>query len=199
MKPSTRSGARFGVVSVQTKVPEIVVSYASKMADENVGAFLKPIVDQYTNDVANGGPSPELFNVQYICPRRAPGGANQAKKISPELSYEWEALVTINDDSDVSAPDIGENLAERFSGFESDKYEAQKFAFKLPNEDDVEKPLNHFLLDWDCVVLLRTVYSEETKEVLAEDEDVMTNFFGSGEAGAKILKNVSDFKWESIF
>lgn len=198
LKPSTRSGARFGVVSIQTKVPEIVVSFASKTADENIGAFLKPIVDQYTNDVANGGPSPEMFNVQYICPRRS-GESNKAKKISPELSYDWEALVTINDDEDVSAPDIGENLAERFSIFESEKYEAQKFVFKLPDEDEIEKPLNHYLLDWDCVVLLRTVYSNEPKEVLAEDEDVMTNFFGSPEIGAKVLKNVSNFKWESIF
>ncbi len=198
LKPSTRSGARFGVVSIQTKVPEIVVSYASKVADENVGAFLKPIVDQYTNDVANGGPSPELFNVQYICPRRS-GESNQAKKISPDLSYEWEALVTVNDDEDVSAPDIGENLAERFSSFQSDKYEAQKFVFKFPNEDEIEKPLNHYLLDYDCVVLLRTVYSDQTKEVLAEDEAIMTNFFGSHEAGARVLKNVSHYKWESIF
>lgn len=198
MKPSTRSGARFGVVSIQTKVPEIVVSFASKMADENTGAYLKPIIDQYTFDVANGGPSPQMFNVQFICPRRC-GESNKAKKISAELSYEWEALVTINDDEDLLAPDIGENLAQRFSTFESEKYEAQKFVFKLPDEKEIEKPLNHYLLDWDCVVLLRMIYSDETKENLAADEEVMSNFFGTLDIGAKVLKNVSNFRWESIF
>lgn len=197
LKPSAKSVARFAIKSFQTKCPEVVVSVCSRMSDHNVAAFIKPMVDSYARDIEVGGPTPSSFDVQYICSRKGSSG-NTARKVSPDANYEWEALITLVDDEAVTAKDVGENLAEKFSSFESEKYESQGFQYVAPSEAECGKPLNHYLLDWDCVVLLRHVYSEASKYDLLNDIDIIEMFFGSKSVGEQVLMNISDFKWNSI-
>lgn len=203
IKPSGKAAVRFIIRSIQTLVPEIIVSYCSRVSDESIGAFIKPMTDKYAEDVEAGGSAPHDFNVQYICSRRAIGAGNVPKKVSMDQPYEWEALITIIDEGSMTANAVGENLAEQFSAFKSEKYETQGFKFVSPNESDVGlpqgQPLNYYLLDWDCVVLLRNIYSETTKEDLMDNEEIMNQFFGSIDGGEAVLSNVSQMKWESIF
>lgn len=199
VKPRNRSNGRFLVKSIETLCPDIVVTFCCRSSDENHGAYVKPMVDAYAADIDNGGPTPELFNVHYVTSRRAVD-KNVARKISAESGkYDWDLFVTINDDCDVSAVDIGENIAERFSNFSAENYESQTFKFEGANESEAKLPVNAYMLDWDTVVLLRKIYSDSTKEELMHDEEVMEMFFGSVASGRAILKQVSPLKWNSIF
>ena len=197
-KPCGRTSARFVVKSIQTKVPEIIVTYCYRSSDEGTGAYLKPMIDAYANDVSSGGPIPQLFNIQYVSMRRA-GAVNVAKKVSNDSNYEWECLVTVNDDEDVSPLDIAENLANRFSSFKAENYESQSFRAETATSEEEDMPVNAYLLDWDACVLLRMIYSDSSKEQLMSDDDIMEMFFGSPDAGRSILNAVSTLKWNSVF
>ena len=199
LKPSGKATARFTIRSLQTKVPELIVSYGSRASDESIAAFVKPMTDKYAQDVESGGSAPHDFNINYICSRRSSCGGNIPRKVSMDSPYEWEAFITIIDEGSVNAAAVGENLAEQLSMLKSEKYESHGFQFRSSDENDVGKPLNHYLLDWDCVVLLRNIYSEATKDELMEDEDIMTQFFGSQGCGKDVLNNISQLKWDSIF
>jgi hypothetical protein len=59
-------------------------------------------------------------------------------------------------------------------------------------------PLNKFLLDDDCVYVLKRCYFNYSKDELIQDEEVMVNFFGSAEKGKEILINVSNAEWDSM-
>ena len=60
------------------------------------------------------------------------------------------------------------------------------------------EPLNKYLLDDDCVYILKRCYYESTKEDLLEDDEVMVNFFGSSEKGQEILGTVSQTQWDEM-
>eukprot|EP00984_Skeletonema_dohrnii_P018293 scaffold8514_cov74-Skeletonema_dohrnii-CCMP3373.AAC.5 len=197
-KPRSSRSARYFVKSIQTLSPEIIVTYCCRSSDESIGAYVKPMIDAYTADIDNDGPTPELFNVHYVTSRRA-GAMNVVKKVSSDSPYDWELLVSINDDPLVKASDIGENIARRFSDFKTENYESQSFKMEEPSAGEANLPVNAFVLDWDAVVLLRKIYSESSKQSLMADDDVMTMFFGSVENGHAILLDISDFKWNTIF
>lgn len=60
------------------------------------------------------------------------------------------------------------------------------------------EPLNKYLLDDDCVYILKRCYYESTKEDLLEHDEVMVNFFGSSEKGQEILGTVSQTQWDEM-
>jgi hypothetical protein len=198
IKPRSKSGARSLIHSFQTKVPEIVISYAARKSDPNIGAFIKPMMDYVSQDIDCGGVVSEIWKVTTICPRRLMGGVNSPMTISPDLPYEWEAIVSINEDEGITAEDIGENIAKYFSAFSDDSYEKQGFRYEAPTERDDEKPVNYYLLDIDCLLLLRSIYSTATKEELVADENIMQSFFGSEQIGQRVLGNLSKLAWENI-
>lgn len=200
LKPRGRSAARFVVKSIQTNVPDVIVSYCYRASDDHIAAFMKPLIDAFSFDIDNNGSIPELWNVQIISNRRA-GEMNVPMKANPtsDSNYPWEVFVTINSDDDVTAIDIAENLATRFSDFKADNYESVAFRAEGATQTETNKPLNDYLLDYDVIVLLRMIYSTATKEELMEDEEIMKNFFGSAENGRSVLSGVSAFKWDGIF
>ena len=59
-------------------------------------------------------------------------------------------------------------------------------------------PLNKFLLDDDCAYVLKRCYCNYSKDELIQDEEVMTNFFGSAKKGKEILTNMSGAEWDSM-
>jgi len=63
---------------------------------------------------------------------------------------------------------------------------------------DEHFPLNKFLLDDDCVYVLKRCYCNHTKDELMHDHDIMINFFGSNETGKKVLGGMSEGEWNSM-
>ena len=71
------------------------------------------------------------------------------------------------------------------------------FVFRNTNYLSNEKvPLNKFLLDDDCTFVLGRCYSNNSKEELMEDEDIMTDFFGSPQKGKEILTHITKSEWD---
>ena len=60
---------------------------------------------------------------------------------------------------------------------------------------DEPKPLNYYLMDKDCVAMLKKMYDGDdgsTKQDLMEYGDLLTNFFGREEKGKKVLEAMDD-------
>ena len=133
--------------------------------------------------------------------RIAGSSTNSPQKTGKGLAYDWECMVTINPEPDnVSAEDIGNTIAAKFSQFESEAFKRQRFELNMltgPEKKEMN-PVNYFLLDDDVLTLLRIVYSEATKEDLMADDDVMMQFFGSATYGRKFLGSLNELKWELV-
>lgn len=72
------------------------------------------------------------------------------------------------------------------------------FVFRNVHGTEDPAPLNKFLLDEDCVYILKRCYQDNTKNELADDECVMKNFFGSAGIGKRVLGEISDEMWEAM-
>lgn len=60
------------------------------------------------------------------------------------------------------------------------------------------EPLNKYLLDDDCVYILKRCYSSSTKEEILQDEETVANFFGSAEKGQQLLSALSQTQWDAM-
>ena len=198
-KPRGKSGARFVVKSIQSSVPEVIVSYCYRSSDPNSAAFVKPLIDGYCADIDTNGCLSDQWNVHYVSSRRALEG-NVSMKANSDSSYDWDCFVSIVTESGVGANDISENLANRFSEFKAENFDSAMFRAHDESDDNEDPPaLNTLLMDYDVVFVLRLIYSNATKEEIMMDEEILKIFFGSVLEGKRVLNNFSKFKWESMF
>jgi hypothetical protein len=61
---------------------------------------------------------------------------------------------------------------------------------------DEPKSLNYYLIDKDCVAMLKRMYrgdDDSTKQDLMEYGDHLTNFFGCEEKGKEVFEAVDDY------
>ena len=61
------------------------------------------------------------------------------------------------------------------------------------------KPLNYYLMDKDCVAMLKKMYggnNGSTKQDLMEYGDLFTNFFGREKKGKEVLEAVDNYIWD---
>ena len=72
------------------------------------------------------------------------------------------------------------------------------FVFRDVHNTDNPAPLNHYLLDGDCAFVLKRCYEDNTKEELAEDEEIMNNFFGSQAVGKSELAKIGKEVWDHM-
>lgn len=193
------SRARYVVVTAQTLVDEIIVSYCCRKDNESASAYIKPIVDHFNGEIERGVTKiSEDWRVSSFMVRRATSpGNNTPLKTGKELSYDWESIVTINPSEDVSPEDVSNTIALQFSQFENESFKRQKFESRVIKDMD-RKPVNFFLLDDDVVTLLRIVYSDSGKDELMGDDEVLISFFGSIEYGQRVLSSYSKIKWDFV-
>ena len=59
-------------------------------------------------------------------------------------------------------------------------------------------PLNTYLLDDDCVYILKRCYVGVAKEDITNSDEIMTNFFGSVQVGQNALAKVSKEQWDNM-
>lgn len=72
------------------------------------------------------------------------------------------------------------------------------FVFRSVYNEDNPCALNAYLLDEDCVHLMKHCYKPCTKEDLYNSDDIMINFFGSAEYGKDVLSKVTEEHWTSM-
>jgi hypothetical protein len=76
-----------------------------------------------------------------------------------------------------------------------------KFVFREVHYADEPKSLNYFLMDKDCVAMLKRVYGGDdgsTMQDLMEYGDLLTTFFGCEEKGKEVLEAVNDYTWDML-
>ncbi len=154
IKSNLGQKARYEVHSFQTKVKEIIVSYSCRKDNSNVSAYIKPIVDYFNEEIEAGNKNiSDDFRISSFMARRVEGGSlsnNNAMKSGKEGEYEWEAMVTINPDDQVSYEDVANTICLRFSRFHTEVYKQQRFVPVFHHEEE-NKPVNFFIQDENVV------------------------------------------------
>jgi len=186
------------VDSYATLVDPIVIVIATRM-DKQEGAFILPMVNAFDEDVEDK--LKPLWNMFGFCPRRGPYDAEQGTCTempkAPGSQYTWEAIVTLKLDDTTTAADMGRNIANHFTEFAKTASLYRKpmpFVFRKAHTAD-PKPVNHYLMDEDVVLLLRRLYSEASKADILADGDVVAGFFGTIFEAKKVLDAVNDEQW----
>jgi hypothetical protein len=133
--------------------------------------------------------------IDSVVPRRD-GDTNEPMTASSTLPYPWECIVTLRGSYQETPTEIGHKLAASFSGFTTPNFRQRHFQFKCDASTSPPSSLNKYLLDSDCITYLKKIYFGVSKESLMEDEEVLTEFFGTPEEGVRVLSNINDVEWE---
>ena len=145
--------ARYEVHTFETAVDELIISYACRKDNNNVSAYIKPIVDMFNEELESGNTNISRdYKLSSFMPRRVVGSLtnNNAMKTGKDLEYDWEAIVTINPDAEVSSEDIGNTICVMFSRFHTEMYKQQRFVPVFHHEEE-KKPVNYYIQDENVV------------------------------------------------
>ena len=99
--------------------------------------------------------------------------------------------------------EIGTKIAKGFTKFCLDEKHNhhEKFVFRKVQYADEPKSLNYYLMDNDCVAMLKRMYGCDdvsTKQDLMEYGDLHTSFFGCEEKGKEVMKAVDGYTWDML-
>ena len=155
LKSQMGQKARYEVHIFETAVDEVIISYACRKDNNNVSAYIKPIVDHFNEELEGGNTKiSDTYKVSSFMPRRVVGGSltnNNTMKTGKDGEYEWECIVTINPDApQVSYEDIGNTICVMFSRFHTDMYKQQRFV-PVFHHGEEKKPVNFYLQDENVV------------------------------------------------
>jgi len=135
-------------------------------------------------------------------PRRDTSNMDRQLTLAGQIgtSFPWDLLVTERCSDTDTAESMGRNIAKLFTKFGASHPEyfrvPPNFDFQKDVTSDPPKPLNYFMCDVQCFLLLQQVYSEDnSKEDVMRDDGIMTKYFGSPEHGRKFLQNITEGVW----
>ncbi len=112
-------------------------------------------------------------------------------------------MITLNLTEIESHAEIGTKIAKGFTKFCLDEKHncREKLDFRKVHYADEPKSLNYYLMDKDCVAMLKRMYGGDngsTKQDLMEYGDPLPNFFGCEEKGKEVLEDVGDYTWDML-
>ena len=115
-------------------------------------------------------------------------------------SYDWDCMLSVGKD-DASPEKIGKNIAREFTKFSKEKKlsgmkDAERFALRKVHTTPL--PLNNFLLDEACLLMLRRMTSTVTLDEVKKEEELLIDFFGTVNKGFKALDNLDEDDWEDL-
>ena len=175
----------------------IAISYRPGQMGNGESSFLYHMA-RIVSDPTHGEKYSKEFGTLMFAPRRGNIEGTTAKK---SKGYDWIVPVVMLDEGQ-SLEQAGRKLARGFNRFAKDQKmsrmnTADVYAFRSAFSND-PKPMNHFLLDEDCAKVLATLYADYSKDDLMDDNEIMTNFFGSSEMGKDYLGNMDEDQWEDL-
>ncbi len=117
--------------------------------------------------------------------------------------YSWKTMITLNLTEIENHAEVGTKIAKGFTKLCLDEkhIRSEKFVFRKVHYADEPKSLNYYLIDKDCVAMLKKMYGSDngsTKQDLMEDGDLLTNIFGCEEKGKEVLEAVDDYIWDVL-
>lgn len=190
VKAKPPSSANGGVIETfETAAVDIVISVVSKRGSEpKQGAYIKPLIDAWRNGEV------EDWQVDSVIPRRD-GSLDEPMKSQRDLPYNWECIISLRGSEEETPTEIGRKLAASFSSFSSDEFKKRSFVFVGDISNQPPLPLNHYLLDRDVVMYLKKIYFGCKKDDISEDDEILTDFFGSPTVGKRVLSEINEAEW----
>ena len=115
-------------------------------------------------------------------------------------SYNWDCMLSVGED-DASPKKIGKKIAREFTKFSKDKKlsgmkDTERFSFRKVHTTPL--PLDNFLLDEACLLMIRRMTSNVTLDEVKKEEELLTDFFGTVNKGFKALDNLDEDYWEDL-
>lgn len=184
--------------SCATQVDDIIVSWATKY-NAPQAAYIGPMrkaFQEHHGDYAE-------WKMIAIIPRRDPTTTeNRYMPGRDGSSFTWDCIVSERCNAEDTPSALGEHIATKFTEFGRTATEFQippKFTFRRELTAPPLRPLNAFLCDGDCLLLLRRFYAEENeKEDVMANDDLMESFFGSVELGRQMIVPMTPEAWHQI-
>jgi hypothetical protein len=135
--------------------------------------------------------------------RKTPGGDDVMRYLSGGSTYPWKTMITLHLTEFENHAEVGTKIAKGFTKFCLDEKHnrPEKFVFRKVHYEDDPKPLNYYLMDKDCVAMLKKMYGGDdgsTKQDLLEYGDLLTIFFGCEEKGKEVLEAVDGYIWDML-
>lgn len=186
---------------VETLVDGVYIGFCYKSWATNEASYLFPMEKSLNNKETGEDLAKDWKYVFGILPRRDSSidDGTTAMKAKKGSKWDWKViLVVINDGS--SADKVGRHIAAGFSKLtkSTDLMDSpEKYTYRQCFSDD-PKPLNHYLLDLDVAKILRALGGYELKEELMEEEEVLTDFYGTPEFGREFLESLAEEDWENL-
>ena len=188
----------------ETKVPYLMVLYASKPKDPPQAAFTWPMMKQFNSD-NNGDELAETWKLLGFFPRRNNGqyaGAGHDGEMKSYFgsTYPWYGMVMYNENKKTPTT-LAQVLAHEFTSFARNKNLSGMDRPETYTLGTVHEELMHLswhLLDEDCMVFLKKLNPTATLNELKSDDEVLVQFFGDAEHGRSLLNDLGVDGWEDI-
>ena len=194
--------------SAETLVPDFDVHWITKF-QLNGGEDLPPAAAytaKHQEYIEKGDDLLVSSNIKAFMPRRDSSKEGQFNLIAEDgKDFDWQLIVTERFGEDDTAESMGRSVTEVLNKFsdlhrrnkEIFRYSPQKFGFKEEVTSSPPKPLNHYVCDVQCVLLMKELYAEyySKEEVMANDETLI-QFFGSLENGLKAMEDAPKGTWD---
>ena len=184
--------------SVATAVSDFILHWCTKYNKPQSG-FVAPMKQAF---LETNGELSDAWKVKAFMFRR--DSTTEGNKYLPnreDSTYGWDVMISSRKENDTPAS-MGKNLAAEFTTFAAtvpDFNTIPTFTFRHDLTTNPPRPLNYYLCDGDCLLLLKRVYAEDNeKNSILEDEDIMMSYFGSIELGQHILRSISDSSWSTV-
>ncbi len=118
--------------------------------------------------------------------------------LSGGSNYPWKTMITLNLTEIEHHAEVVTKIAKGFTRFcLNEKHNCpEKFVFHEAHYADEPKSLNYYLMDKDCVAMLKRMYRGDdgfTMQDRIEYGDLLTNFFGCEEKGKEVLEAVDNY------
>ena len=187
------------VYTASTQADGVFVTWAVR-AGNGTASFVRPLT-AYFEQECNSSNLTNEWKVTAIMPRRDFHNleANVELPASNEASWDWDSFVTVATAEDDTAAAIGNHITDAFNRHDTSTAPGQKgnkpkflFCGEVSDAKAGLKPLSHYLLDEDVAQVFKSMYaSNNEKDVMMGQGDILEGFFGSAEKGREVLEGTS--------
>ena len=145
-----------------TAVPEVSIAIAIKDTSPPGPSFLFNPMKKF-NDEAHYGSLSDKWGITAFMDRKTPGGDDVMRYLSGGSTYPWKTMITLNLTEIENHAEVGTKIAKGFTEFCLDEKHnrPEKCVFRKGHYEDEPKPLNYYLMDKDCVAMLKKMYGDD--------------------------------------
>ena len=143
-------------------------------------AYINPMKKEWKSKGEEAFSEPS--SIKAFFPRRDPSKMEGQFTIPAQegTSFPWDLIITYRSSDSDTADFMGRRIAKLFTkwGAQHPEYYrvAPKFEFQKDVTSSPPKPLNHYICDSQCLMLLKQTYAEEnSKDDVMADDTVLAN------------------------